>query len=157
MTDKELFYDRLNREQYNNKQWVIKHGLVLYRQSNNYGCKWKYKSDFVKYLIKRIDIVDLISDVWMPYEGKRRTNTHWSISPFTSDPSTRPFLASRKKRIFKCFHTGKSGGIIKFVQFLFGYNRKQAITYIVNRYKIDTANAILETEIDNYLNDDYPF
>jgi DNA primase len=151
------FYNGLNKEQYNNKQWVIKHRPRLCRQTNNYGTKWKYKPEFIDYLIKRIDIVDMISDIWMPYEGDRRTHTHWSISPFTLEPSTKPFLASRKKRIFKCFHTGKSGGIIKFVQYIFNYNKKQAITYIVTRYKIDISKAILETKIESNYYDDFPF
>lgn len=142
----------MNKYQFNNKQWVIKH-VTKRKHFNNYGTKWKYKPEFINYLVKRIDIVDMISDVWMPYEGNRRTNTHWSVSPFTMDPSTKPFLASRKKRIFKCFHTGKSGGIIKFIQYLFNYNKKEAITYIVTRYKIDISNAILETKMEDNSND----
>jgi len=90
--------------------------------------------------MKNIDIeklkasLDILTVVKNEGFDLQKNGNGWKLlCPFHDDKN--PSLSiDDKKQLFHCFGCGKSGDVIKFVEYLHNYNFKQAVEHLSNKY-----------------------
>ncbi len=78
------------------------------------------------------NIVEVISDY---VELKKKGHTWWGLSPFKSE-RTPSFAVSPSKGIYKCFSTGKGGGVVNFIMEVDGLSFYEAILQLAKKFNI---------------------
>ncbi len=91
------------------------------------------------------NIVEVISDY---VELKKRGHTWWGLSPFKTE-KTPSFAVSPSKGIYKCFSTGKGGGVVNFIMEMEGISFQEAIIQLAKKF-----NITIELENTPYNPDD---
>lgn len=118
--------------------------------------KKKYSQTCINRIINNVSLIKVVGDLYV--EPKTYNNKHFYFcinTPFDKDRKAkgRPFMISNKRRIFKCFCTGKSGNVINFVMLYLNINKRQAIQFLLEKYKIheDTVETHVDVP-DNLIN-----
>ncbi len=91
------------------------------------------------------NIVEVISDY---VELKKKGHTWWGLSPFKTE-KTPSFAVSPSKGIYKCFSTGKGGGVVNFIMEMEGISFQEAIIQLAKKF-----NITIELENTPYNPDD---
>lgn len=78
------------------------------------------------------NIVEVISDY---VELKKKGHTWWGLSPFKTE-KTPSFAVSPSKGIYKCFSTGKGGGVVNFIMEMEGISFYEAIIQLAKKFHI---------------------
>ncbi len=78
------------------------------------------------------NIVEVIGDY---VELKRKGHTWWGLSPFKTE-KTPSFAVSPSKGIYKCFSTGKGGGVVNFIMEMEGISFREAIIQLAQKFSI---------------------
>lgn len=90
-------------------------------------------NQIIEKVLDQADIVQVISEF---VDLKKKGQNYQGRSPFT-DEKTPSFFVSPSKRIFKCFSSGKSGGVVKFLKEYKGMSFPEAIEYLAGKYQIE--------------------
>ena len=126
--------------------------------------KWRYTQKTINSIINNVSLERCLTDMFIkPTPFKGRGNFYIKVSPFQIDNygrsyvcgKGRPFFISGKRRIFKCFQTGKVGTVINFIMFFLQINKKQAIKFICVKYNIQ--EEIVSTQYDDGSDSSLPF
>lgn len=68
-------------------------------------------------------------------ELKKKGHTWWGLSPFKTE-KTPSFAVSPSKGIYKCFATGKGGGVVNFIMEMEGSSFPEAIIQLAQKFNI---------------------
>lgn len=91
------------------------------------------KPEFIDKVLDVAKIDEVIGDF---VTLKRAGSNFKACSPFNENDKTASFMVSPVKEIFKCFSTGKSGNVIKFLMEKRPCSFPEAIEYIANKYSL---------------------
>lgn len=86
----------------------------------------------VEKIYQAADIVEVVSDY---VSLKKKGAGYWGLSPFKVE-KTASFTVSPAKKIYKCFSTGKGGGVVDFLMEVEGFTYKEALLHLAHKYKI---------------------
>ena len=78
------------------------------------------------------NIVEVISEY---VELKKKGQNWWGLSPFKNE-KTPSFAVSPSKGIYKCFSTGKGGGVVNFLMEMDGLSFYEAILTLAKKFNI---------------------
>lgn len=78
------------------------------------------------------NIVEVIGEY---VELKKKGHTWWGLSPFKTE-KTPSFAVSPSKGIYKCFSTGKGGGVVNFLMEVDGLSFYDAIIQLAKKFNI---------------------
>lgn len=77
-----------------------------------------------------IEGADIVGTIQKFVELKRSGTNYVGHSPFNANDKTPSFVVSPRKRMFKCFSTGKGGDVVTFLQEKKGYTFVEAVEYL---------------------------
>jgi len=105
-------------------------------------------NSIIEAVLGRADIVDVIGE-FVPL--KKSGINYSGLSPFT-DEKKPSFVVSPTKRIFSCFSSGVSGGVVKFLKIHKGMSFPEAIKYLAKKYDIEVSehDSFNKVEQDKY-------
>ncbi|BAP39774.1 DNA primase [Metamycoplasma canadense] len=99
------------------------------------------KENIWEFVISNSDIISIIGQyVNLTKQGKN----YKACCPFHGE-KTPSFIVSAEKQIFKCFGCGKSGNVLKFVEFQENLNSLEALKMLANKQNLDVS------QFDNFL------
>lgn len=101
-----------------------------------------YSEDFIREVIARNDIVDVISEF---VALKRSGSVYKCCCPFHPE-KTPSFTVNKEKQIFKCFGCGVGGYVTTFVQKHENYSYPEAIEYLAKRAGMNLPEKELTEE-----------
>lgn len=78
------------------------------------------------------NIVEVIGEY---VELKKKGHTWWGLSPFKTE-RTPSFAVSPSKGIYKCFATGKGGGVVNFIMEMEGISFPEAVIQLAKKFNI---------------------
>ncbi|ENY68757.1 DNA primase [Metamycoplasma auris 15026] len=94
------------------------------------------KENIWDFIISKCDIVNIIGQyVSLNKQGKN----YKANCPFHSE-KTPSFIVSGEKQFFKCFGCGKSGNVIKFIEFKENLNSIEALKFLAKKENLDISN-----------------
>ncbi|PYF42211.1 DNA primase [Metamycoplasma alkalescens] len=94
------------------------------------------KESVWEFVIAKSDIVNVIGQyVNLIKQGKN----YKACCPFHGE-KTPSFIVSQEKGIFKCFGCGKSGNVIKFIEFKENLNGIEALKFLAKKQNLDISN-----------------
>lgn len=89
----------------------------------------------IETVLDRVNIVDVIGEF---VALKKKGVNYTGLSPFT-DEKNPSFVVSPTKKIFTCFSSGKSGGVISFLKLHKGMSFPQAIRFLAEKCGIEIS------------------
>lgn len=105
-------------------------------------------NSIIEAVLGRVDIVDVIGE----FVPLKKTGINYSgLSPFTNEKKP-SFVVSPTKRIFSCFSSGNSGGVVKFLKIHKGMSFPETIKYLAKKYDIEVSeqDSFNKVEQDKY-------
>jgi len=87
----------------------------------------------IENILEQTDIAEVIGEF---VQLEKKGHNYKGLSPFVQE-KTPSFVVSPSKRIFSCFSTGTSGGVVTFLKKHKGMSFVQAINYLADKYKIE--------------------
>ncbi|PZV99919.1 DNA primase [Metamycoplasma auris] len=94
------------------------------------------KENIWDFIISKCDIVNIIGQyIPLTKQGKN----YKANCPFHSE-KTPSFIVSAEKQFFKCFGCGKSGNVIKFIEFKENLNSIEALKFLAQKENIDISS-----------------
>jgi len=98
----------------------------------------------IEKVLDRADIVQVIGEF---VDLKKKGQNYQGRSPFT-DEKNPSFIVSPSKRIFKCFSSDKSGGVVKFLKEYKGMSFPEAIRFLADKYQVEIVEEKKLTKDD---------
>lgn len=94
--------------------------------------------------IQKVLDIALIEEVIGEFVALKRSGANYKgLSPFTNE-KTPSFVVSPSKQIFKCFSSGKGGGVINFLMEHDQLSYPEAIRWLAKKYQIELEENVLD-------------
>lgn len=94
-------------------------------------------NSIIEAVLDHVDIVEVIGDF---VQLKKKGSNFAGLSPFTNEKNP-SFIVSPAKKIFTCFSSGKSGGVVKFLKLHKGMLFPESIKYLADKYGFEIPES----------------